>query len=583
LNLIRLTARDTTKIEFNINNFDFLEYESSLFLMPYDDWHISGTWSYFGLPDFTGQYYYNGLPVRDPLFGSYPISWFNARNTGFKYERNKFYIKPRHIKKEKLYSKFDYYQGDYSFKSFSLVAGQQVTEDFSWILYGNNLGYDGGYGLYGPVYNQTGESVSQSYHIDCFIDIDNWKAKTGISYEKFMPGLLSYNQSYYSPEQQFLQWQQQGNLRQWKFNHYLLFQHQGRDSTALGINLANYNYRFNFPNFPLKAEGRFISGKLARNLVLNGNTFKIKLEPVLEKVYYRYYNSINQNRLTTQIQYADSIWTGKLFLSLGTTNLTPIYRINYQKRIFSPISLELASQQKHISYPLIYHSPEELNVEEIYDDNSSYLLNSITFNLETDFLTNNLSFCHLSSDLKYPFKNSLEDSVVTFKTLNIPRLYLSDKFNLNLPWQGKLSGRILFTPEAKRDFLQLQGFGRYQQFLSPVLKKTAELIPDWLGFFQYYFKQLAENMTPYLAFDFSYMHGGENLFWFQEFRNLGKIPVNYFTNKRMNINFKAGFKVETFHFFFAMYNMEGRQFSSISGMPFRNRLQIMGVEWSFLK
>ena len=580
--LLPVSAQDTQSIRFHSSNFDYLAPNSDLILLPYDDWSMIGTWSYYGLPDFTTSHYYNGMRVRDPLFGNQPVNWLNVRNSLVNYQKNKINVNSIQFQKKKLFTKFNYYQGDYSFKLFDLIVGQKFSEKFSWTFYGKNIGYDGGYGLYGPYFTNGGESVSQSYHLDCFFQIGEWESMAGIGYNKFRPGLLNYSENYYSPEEQYLQWNHQSYMNEWKINNYIRFERQTADSTYLGFNIANYFYRSNYSDFPLKAEGRSMSAKFQRYFYAGETRFQVRIEPLIQTAYYKYHESQNQSVVTSKINYADSVFQGDLNFSLGAANLTPLYTLNYQKNLLKKLAVGLEIKNQYNFYPLAYFAPQEWNKEKLNDEHfiSNHYSASLQYHGEN--LNNELKISHQQASFQIPFQNSPNDSLIKFQEVELPSLYIFDNFKLELPWQGQLSGKIIFTPEDDDNFLQLQGFASYRQYLSPVLEFTAGVFPDWLGFFQYYFNQLAENMTPYLAVNSSYLQGGNNIFWFQEFQNLGKTATNYFTNKRVNINFRVGFRVDTFHFFFAMYNAEGRQFSSVSGMPFRNRLQVLGVEWSFM-
>ncbi|MCF7886622.1 MAG: hypothetical protein K9M80_09015, partial [Candidatus Marinimicrobia bacterium] len=307
----------------------------------------------------------------------------------------------------------------------------------------------------------------------------------------------------------------------------------------------------------------------------------VKLEPLLQQIHYKFHGSKNQNTITGQIQYADSVFSGNLSISLGATNLTPIYNVKYIKSILPGLAFKLASSHHFFHYPLSYYAPTQLNKDKFYEDNSSYSLHAAGLNYNSTNISNRFQISYIYSDFQYPFQTSATDSIINYEAAEMPKLYFSDNFHFSLPWKGKLAGRVMVTPQHSDDFFQMQGFVDYRQHLSPIFHTTADLIPNWLGFFKYYFNQLANNMTSYISINSYYIDGGKNLFWYQEFQNMGKIGTNYFTNKRLNINFKVGFKVKTLHLFYAIYNVEGRQFSTMGGMPFHNRLKIFGMEWSF--
>ena len=147
--------------------------ESSLIIAPGDDWGLQGYFSNYGLPGYTVPVSYNDLPVSDQLLGALPFAWLNTRQNRVSLNRLRpaIAMTPVFADSGKNLSRFDYYRGDYGFLDFSLLVGGIIAEKINWRFFGENLGYDGGYGLLGPNSSVLRESVSQNY----FLDI--WKSQ----------------------------------------------------------------------------------------------------------------------------------------------------------------------------------------------------------------------------------------------------------------------------------------------------------------------------------------------------------------------------------------------------------------------
>ncbi|MCK4689697.1 MAG: hypothetical protein KAT41_05315, partial [Candidatus Marinimicrobia bacterium] len=128
-------------------------------------------------------------------------------------------------------------------------------------------------------------------------------------------------------------------------------------------------------------------------------------------------------------------------------------------------------------------------------------------------------------------------------------------------WKTSIHGRVIFTPSGNDDkCLRFQGWGR-------VLQK--------LDLFH-------NNLHLYAAGEVVYYNGGNSLAWFEELRSFGETGTQYFTNERLSFTTRFGAHIGDFHVFYVIYNVEGRNFSTLALMPYRNRLKILGIEWAFL-
>ncbi|MBU1634802.1 hypothetical protein KJ762_09875, partial [bacterium] len=69
--------------------------------------------------------------------------------------------------------------------------------------------------------------------------------------------------------------------------------------------------------------------------------------------------------------------------------------------------------------------------------------------------------------------------------------------------------------------------------------------------------------------------------WFEQLRTQAQTDIFYYTNERLSVGGIAGARIGPFHIFYSVYNAEGRAFSALPGVLYRNRLKVFGIDWTF--
>jgi len=164
---------------------------SSYIFLPYDDWGVKGVIQTFGLPVTALTMRNNGLLLTDPVYGQAPLTWLNPRFDQIELEATAIKMTPRYFLWDKVFSRFDYYRGDYGFMNFSmLISGKLADTTTVWRFVGENLGYDSYYGNLGAKLSQTGESLSQIYRLDLRAFWKSWQIDLNAAYQKYLPGYV---------------------------------------------------------------------------------------------------------------------------------------------------------------------------------------------------------------------------------------------------------------------------------------------------------------------------------------------------------------------------------------------------------
>jgi len=128
----RLAGNDSIPVmEVNVLNCQEVVQRSGYTILPVQNYAFSGALSNFGLPAFALNYEYNGQNNRDPLFGDVPLAWQNPRymNLTIGLSDNKINQIPAYHNNKSLYSRFDWYRGDYNFGNFGAMIAGEVNDD----------------------------------------------------------------------------------------------------------------------------------------------------------------------------------------------------------------------------------------------------------------------------------------------------------------------------------------------------------------------------------------------------------------------------------------------------------------------
>ncbi|MFA7710466.1 MAG: hypothetical protein WCY30_05120, partial [Candidatus Neomarinimicrobiota bacterium] len=191
LQIVLSSVREDVQSPGIYNIGDQIFGQSNYIFLPYDDWGVKGVIRTFDLPVTALTMNCGGLRLADPVYGQVPLTWLNPRFDQVTFESNSMMIKPNYFIREKVFSRFDYYRGDYGFKNFSLLLCGTMPDSTSvWRFVGENVGYDSYYGVLGANPSATGESISQTYRLDLQTALKNWRIDLNTGYQKYLPGYV---------------------------------------------------------------------------------------------------------------------------------------------------------------------------------------------------------------------------------------------------------------------------------------------------------------------------------------------------------------------------------------------------------
>lgn len=547
-------SMDTTYYEkhnINYNICDELFENSMFFVFPYDDWGFKGALSLFGLPGNIVKLYYNSMQYLDPLYGQVPFSWLSTKYSRITISDNlsKCELNTIWPNSEKVVSRFDYYRGDYGFVNFGLMVSGKYSENTRWHFSGENLNYGGMYGLYGA------KSLSQLYQLNFKTALDKWAVSYGASYQKYMPGTSTV----------FPQMEYTGRQKDYRTSAYLrVASNTDKDSLIAGFQISSILYNSDNKNelYDFTGEGSQISGMLRKDFVFKRSKISLLMEPIVQSAYIRNQGSKHQNLYTLSLSDDYITENSKFNFKIGIANKEFIGSASVVRKFSPRARIDINTEKGYSVYPLMYQIPFDKSDGLLSEkEGFSYYFGSIGLDLGFNLIKSRTSIEGINSTLVMPFKEKVEDELVTFREENIETFYIAENLRIDLPWKMSLQGKLIFSPiQNNENCLTLQGWGRIFQQL--------DLFQDKLSLF--------------FSGDVTYHDGGDFLAWFDELRSYGMAGTSYFTNNRLCFSLRVGAKVNSFHIFYAIYNVEGRAFSSMALMPFRNRLMLYGVQWTFL-
>jgi len=545
---------------YYLNFTDHLYQNSDFFIYACDEWGFKGAFSPYGLPVTTVELEYNHLPVTDPLYGHIPLSWYGYHEKNISRNGPVVNIEPHWYADKEIHSRFNSYRGDYGFGVFDLFINGRMPGNISWSFCGNKLSYDGQLGIYA---DQLADNLSQTYQLDFKIPTELWTHVSGMTYQKYTPGIVAAQLEGAVADLQYLNWIQSGDYTEIRINgYYQATRIEGQDSSSIGFNYTNYLYRFHDLglNNRLDGEATQLLGKLSHSQCLQNLDMLLNLSPVYQVMYFK--TAEFQERFLWQpaiglsLRKPKTVYTGEL----GTASGRLTGRIGIQKYLRIPLVLSLRLQRDHQLYPYIYFS-------EIIDNRPSHINQGFTYNLfssQLQYRSKNLKIefgLHsVKSNFQIPTQEAISDSSFELNSVALETVYFMNQFSLKTPWQSEIAFNLIAAPQNKVLTPQFQGWGQIAQRIS----------------------LFNNNLHLYAAAEIFYLYGKEEIIWFEKLRNYGRIRGDFFTNERLQINLRAGARVSKFRIFYVIYNAEGRQFSNLAGMPYRSRLKLFGIEWSFL-
>jgi len=537
-----------------------LQANSEYFISPFDSWGFNGNISYLGLPNYSIETQYNEFSMNDPVYGNVIFSWMNPRYTNIDFYNNlNVNISPISIDSERMYSRFDYYRGDYSYGNFGILFGGKIADGLEMIFHGENLNFDGWAGLYGNDIYKNGESLTQNFCLDFIKTNSDYNIETGTSYRKFMPGLITYS----NPD---LPGSILGNgkFSENRNNYYLKVNYgSSKDSTSVGFQISNYLYE----NYQVKKEFSFngesnkISGFLHKYYFFNENTIKLSFRPLKQDFFIQHGKDQSQYLIKGSAEVFSNNNILNYNVNFGFTNKYLTGSAKLRRTLINNLDLITEYNRSYTLYPMIYKSHKAISLGSIELENG-FLVNQASLELQYSnlLLESSIKISNVNGNYQIPFKSDYSDTLFAFNKINLNDLFLSGNIQITLPWRTEINGSYIFSPTVDRD-----------AFLNTQMRSK---ITQYLTFFH-------GNLNLFCSGEVIYYNGGDNLVWFDEFRGTGYTSDSYYTNERLVLNMKAGVKVGSLKMFYDIYNIEGRQWTPIAGMPIHSRLSILGFEWYF--
>jgi len=567
--IVSATARISDSSAYQpFNAAELLLSETSLIVAAVDDWGLNGSLRHFGLPEYTLQINYHDFRQSDPLYGTVPLAWINSRHQVIDIDRlnNRIYLAPVYADSGVNLSRFDYYRGDYGFLNFAAIVAGDIAENIHWRLFGENLGYDGAYGVLGPDYAKLKESIVQNYYLDIKKVGTTWQTELGCSYQKYFPGMTNPAVLSRAGDETILSWSHAGRLKQYRTSLYVTGERvtdRGKLKTGLQMTNILYNTRHDSAGYAFTAEAFHYSGIFTGDLRAWSGDLHIRIEPVLESIYVRGGSTRTRSHFRQSIRYSRSGSGLDYSAALGSVNsyLTAELTADFNKRS-EWLDIYFRSAVDFFQYPLIYFTDLAGKTgANPADDGFSAIRQTLGLRLNSRKSYLNSRLDYTKTEFLIPSKTAIQATHFTLQKESLNNVYLTEEFFFHLPWQIRLKGRIVITPRRFDD----------EQFL---LQGWMKMTKDQLLF--------DDNLHLYVSGELHYLKGSNSLIWFEQLQTQAVGNVNYYTNERLTANGTAGARIGSFHIFYAVYNIEGRAFSALPGMPYRNRLKIFGVDWTFL-
>ncbi len=550
-----------------INIVEQLQDESSLIISPVEEWGLQGNLSNYGLPGYGISMTYNGFPLGDPLYGMIPFSWMNNRlqKVNISSSLNSISLTPVFADSGMNLSRFDYYRGDYGFFNFGLMASGNISENISWRFTGENLAYDGGYGLFGPDIGKLSESITQNYFLDVRKYTDTWLIDLGTSYQKFTPGLSNKTILGTTNNEPYLYWTHAGRLKEYRTNFYVTGTRS--DSSGLvkaGVQMTNYLYHVSHDSslYKFTAEGYQLSGIFKKEICRSSINLTLSATPIAEAIYLRHGAQKNRILFKQRIDYTKQRNLLNYSITIGSVNLNPTAAISGTLPLSNRFNIGIQSKLDYTVYPLSFYTDiGGLSTNKPEKEGFSSLQHSLILRYEHGASYLNSQINHTYAHLMIPHKNAINDTSFSFNKKTISSAYLTEEFKLQFPWKMHIKGRAILSPSTEDgSSVSVQGWSRLYQEI-------------------FLFNQ---NLHLYLTGDIFYQTSPNSVIWFEQLRTNATSDQSYYTNERLTAGATIGAYIADFHIFYTIYNAEGRTFSSFPGMPTRNRLKIFGVDWTFI-
>lgn len=552
--------RDSTTLIFRpqVNWVDSFTPQASLLVLPGDDWGIKGVITAPGLPPAATTIYSNDFIEYDPLLGQIPLLWLNCRADSFTttpFLTLKFW--PKFYSGEGIQSRFDYYRGDYGFLTFALYAAGRMAGGQKWRFMGENYAYDGYWGLLGSNRSLLRESISQSYRVD-FSALagprKNWRVALGAAYQKYLPGL----QKIYSTGE-LLGWTHNGKSNTYRAQIYGQAHREYDNGTShLGGKVSSWIYG-RFPRDGAYAlKGIAQQGEFFGRRQWAGNRWHktVSLDYYYQQLQLRDQTALGDHLVTASFQLSQAADSQRL-VKVGFQNKQLHYEWGWNWSLTPRWRLNINTTHTYSLYPLMYRLSMS-RWQPINATGAGYDLHTVGMDYRGRRVVTSSGVQLLRGKLYIPYRTSYADTSISFRKYQPDYPIVFFNFQYTSPWQTVLGFKTTGAPSSE--------------------------MGAWLiwGGIQQRINLFGGNLKLLLGGEFIYWGGAEHWGWFDELRSIGRLAESYFTNNRLNFNCRIDGYIGDLHLFYLVNNFEGRAFSTLNGIPYRNVLRIFGVEWSFL-
>jgi len=548
--------------------YDRLFSGSNWFSLPTDDYGTNGAVSLLNLPSAATSFRVSGLKVEDPLFGQLPTSWFNVRHSILKFDESNrsAAFSPVFSDSSFLVSGFDYYKGDYGFLDFALHLNGGIGDNVRWRFVGTNAAYDGGSYLLGSLPSTYGESVSQSFLFDVRSRRNGWQFDYSASYQKYIPGKTTLSDVGSENGISYLNWSYGGKLKESRAGmSFFASSGTASDSFAIGTQISSFLYgnHASDDRWWYDATGYQYSGLILKTLTSGKNRLVFSFEPDVQNVYSESFISRKLTTLTGKIRLEHSFERTYISITPGFVNHEVTWSSTIRRDISARLGFQAEFLRDYAFYPnIVFTDLADTRLNEPPKDGFGFRIASISANYRSRFFKMVSGVGFVDSDFYVPYQNSISDTMIQFIDKSLKTPFFTEDLTLLFPWKMTLRSKTTFLPSPDADdFLQLQMWGQ-----------ASQQIPLFHN-----------NLKLYMAGEVTYQYGGNSMVWFDELRSSGTCDTRYYTNERLNFNVRVGGNIGDFHIFYVIYNAEGRFFSTLGKMPYRNNLKIFGVEWNFIE
>ncbi|MBO8130665.1 MAG: hypothetical protein H0Z29_03985 [Candidatus Marinimicrobia bacterium] len=542
---------DTSLFPMKIS--DLIENTSDVISIDYDDWGIKNANIYYNLPDYTFMDKRDGFIEIDPLFSDIPNLWrksrfyinkinFNTLSAGY----NGYLTTP--------ITGFGYTKGDYSFLNVYGFASGSYYEKGIWGFEFSNISYDGRYNLYGSKYGRSiGESLNQNYRLITEFYPKGLILRSSIFYNKYMPGVSEYNMStaYYDFA---------GSDKNYRVGGYVSLENPDSiNGYKIGLLTSANIYRRRLGD--IKMDGESSQYQILYNR--NFRIFKQDMKININAMNYTFFSEGKYGRY--EIRQSIQTWKNtkyfEFFIRGGLVNTNAVINSYISLNLSKYLKMKLNLSRDFYFYPLIYEVMKDTLSNYDLTKGFSVLDRGLELNFNSKYFASYAGLKFVSADFYLPFKNKPNIGYVGFNEISINEFFLRLQFDFKFENYVKLSNKVIIPVKNKSD-----------RFLSFYANSSIN------GYF-YLFKG---NLKIYFSGGVWYLKGYDHVAWFEETNSIGIINFDVFNNDKLYISGEIGAKVSSFYIYYATYNLNGRLFSALPLMPYRNRLYTYGVKWWFI-